>query len=493
MKLDVQTLRDRLNGWDDAGGPLYTTLADRLADLVAMGELPPGARLPSERALAAALGVSRGTVVAAYDRLRADGLAETRHGSGTVVRAEASPVTGPRESHVAAALASQGIWSGMLTGDDDTIDMRGAYWMGADDLPSDAFALDRGADAAELLAGHGYRPLGIPGLRAAIARRLSAAGLATEPEQVLVTSGAQQAITLVAELLVGPEDPVVLEELTFPGAIDAFVARQARVRTARLTPHGVDVGHLARVVADADPRVVYLVADCHNPTGTVLPAIARRRIAELTTRWSGVVVDDRTLSGMSLDGSGFPPPIGAFADDPAARIVTIGSMSKAFWGGLRVGWIRAPQRMLSRLARLKTADDLGTAAVSQLAAQRLIDRADEILPRRHAATVERFEVLTDALRRRLPEWEWTDPAGGLCLWVRLPGADSLTFATMAARHGVGVAPGPVSAPAGGWRDHLRLPFGQPPHVLGEAVDRLADAWDDYRHTVDRCDRVSVVV
>lgn len=492
--METTLLRDRLGEewFDDGGRPRYEALANRIADLVAAGELPAGERLPSERRLATAVGISRGTVIAAYEQLRSRGIVETRHGSGTIVRPGASPVSGARESHVASALAAEGIWSGVLS-PDDTLDLRGAYWIGTEDLPREAFALGAGDDGMALLDDHGYRPLGLPGLRDAVARHLSADGLETEPEQVLITSGAQQAITLVGELFVGPGDTVVTEELTFPGAIDAFVARQARLRTARLTPNGVDVGHLARVVSDADPRVVYLIPDCHNPTATVLPTLARRRLVELAEHWSGVLVDDRTLAGTTFTATPAPPPVAALADDPEARIVTIGSMSKAFWGGLRVGWIRAPRPMLSRLARLKTIDDLGTSALSQLAAQRLLERADEIGPRRVARTIERHDALTDALRSKLPDWEWQQPAGGLVLWVRLPGADSATFATVAARHGVGVAPGSVSAPAGGWRDHLRLPFGHRPEVLVEAVDRLAGAWEDYRHGADRCDRLDVVV
>lgn len=478
MLVSERELREALGDWASNDRPVYLALAERLAELAAQGRVPVGARLPAERRLALALNVSRGTVVAAYERLREQGIVRTRHGSGTVVDDGSVHLSGPRDAHLSATLARNTIFAGFLSDTGTIVDLRGAYWIGTEELPREAFTHPP-AELDLLLEDHGYQPAGLTALREAIAARLSATGLPTTAEQVLVTTGAQQAIMLIAELVLSPGDRALVEEFTFAGALDAFVSAEARVRTTPLGPKGVDPAALRDRIARIQPRLVYL-CPVHNPTGQVLPSLARRRVAEALAGWEGVLLEDLTLAETQVRGT-MPPPIASFMDDdPRTTVLTVGSLSKVMWGGLRVGWIRGPEPVIHRLARIKALVDLGTPLLDQAVAARLLADADEIRMRRVAGIQERCAVLADGLRRELPSWEFTEPEAGLCLWVRLPGgASAVEFAAVAMRHGVAVVPGGVSAPEGGGSDRLRIAFGQRPDLVEEGVRRLASAWREW--------------
>jgi DNA-binding transcriptional MocR family regulator len=187
-------------------------------------------------------------------------------------------------------------------------------------------------------------------------------------------------------------------------------------------------------------------------------------------------VEDESLVDIALEET---PPASIAALAPKAPVMSIGSLSKLFWGGLRIGWIRAPEPVLLRLAGLKVASDLGSAMLSQLVAVHLLERADEVRRLRRAQIAEQRDALARELSRRLPEWSWMLPAGGLSMWVRLPHGDASEFAQVALRHGVSLLAGPSVSPDGGHPQHLRLVYVHEPPVMAEAVERLAQAWDAY--------------
>lgn len=477
--MEAQTVRQALGQWENGEGALYEQLAAGLRTLVERGDLPPGIRLPPERRLAREVGVSRGTVVAALDLLRAAGLVRSRQGSGSVVVGAAPPVRHGGDL-VMSSMVALNVAAGRPAAD-GFIDLQPGAWASADGLPTDVF--EPGPDLDAVLATHGYAPAGLPMLRAAIANYLTEdRGLSTTPDQILVTTGGHQAIALLVRSVAGPGDSIALEALTYPGAKDIARATGARVVTARLSATGVDVADLESVVAAERPRLVYLVPTAHNPTGTVLPVEQRERLVAAAAAWDAIVIDDESLAETLHDGDA-PPPLAALARgaESVSRVFTVGSASKSFWGGLRVGWIRGPEPAIAALSRLKTVADLACPALSQVVTARLLERRHEILPRRRRTLAENFAAVAGALTDRLPEWRWQRPAGGLALWVQLPGTDAARFAEVALRHGVGVLPGTVSSAAGGAHDRLRLALGQPPEVLVEGVVRLADAWSVFRH------------
>jgi DNA-binding transcriptional MocR family regulator len=205
-----------------------------------------------------------------------------------------------------------------------------------------------------------------------------------------------------------------------------------------------------------------------------MPEAARRAVAELAEARGLAVVEDESLAELGFAADPPPPPIAAFAT--RVSVLTIGSMSKLYWGGLRVGWVRGPRALVERLTRLKVAADLSGSLISQALAARLLARRDEVVRARRRESRARFEFLARRLRESLPDWSWQEPLGGLTLWVRLPFPGSEELARVAARHGVAVVPGPVHSPSRRFPDRLRLPYVLDEALLAEGIARLARAW-----------------
>ena len=457
---------------------MYRRLADALRAAIDRGEIEAGARLPPERVLARQLAVSRTTVVQAYDVLRGDEWLESRQGSGTWVRrppaagaglAEWAPPGAPvlmkRDSIVAGLTARAG-----------TIDLTCACLPPLQGLV-EASLQGSAAALADATREHGYSVLGLPALRGAIARHLSRRGLATTESQVLVTSGAQQAIALVGALFLRRNDVALVESPTFLGALDALGTTGANLAALPVGTDGVRLDVLREAVRQRPARLVYLTPTFHNPTGGIVPEGARREIARLCADAHVPLVEDESLVDIALGDEPVPPSIAALS--PKAPVLSIGSMSKLCWGGLRIGWVRAPEPVVARLASLKVAADLGSAMLSQVVAVHLLERADEVRRLRRAQVVTQRDAMAGALERLLPDWSWSLPAGGLSMWARLPHGDASEFAQVAQRHGVSLLPGPSVSPDGGHPRHLRLVYVHEPDVIVESVKRLAQAWDAY--------------
>ena len=464
-----------LGEWTRGEGPLYERLGDAFRGAIERGDLAAGTRLPAQRVLARWLDVSRTTVAMAYDALAAEQWLESRQGSGTTVRRSPARTIATRGGAAAVLSARNVVFRGLVERSGAEIEFLGAH---LDGLPRIFGALwsEAGRDLARLARGHGYVPLGLPELRAAIAAHLERAGLPTKAEQVLVTSGAQQAIGLVASLLVESGDAVVMEDPTYPGAIDAFTSFGARLSGVPLGPEGLDEAALREALARTSPRIVYLVPTCHNPTGYVMSEPSRRGVMRAIEGSGAVVVDDMTLADLALETPA-PPPLAAFARE--ATVLTVGSLSKLFWGGLRVGWIRGSEPMITRLSRLKAVADLSGSMVSQAVALHVLARPQELPALRRRQIRVRLDHAARLLAKHLPEFAWRKPAGGLSIWLRIPAGDATALAALALRRGVAIVPGPVSSPEERWSDHLRLPFVSEPAAMEEGLRRLAAAWAEY--------------
>jgi DNA-binding transcriptional MocR family regulator len=463
-----------LGSWAQRPGPVYRRLAEGLKEAIERGELGASSRLPAERTLARLLAVSRTTVVAAYELLRQQRLVESRQGSGTRV-VGAARRAGPFREDAAGSFRRHPVYRRLIEGSGGTIEFLGAHLPACEEVRRDFPAPDRAA-LAELAKGPGYMPMGLPALRRAVAAHVTGWGLRTSEAQVLVTSGAQQAIGLAASLFLDRGDPVVVENPTYLGAIDIFTAQGARLCPVPLGPSGVDVEALRDLLLRVKPRLLYLMPTYQNPTGAVLSERDRRRVARLAEETGVPIVEDNTLADLSL-GPAPPPPIAAFAGK--TPVLTIGSMSKLFWGGLRMGWIRASEEVLARAAKLKIMADLGGSLIGQLAAARLLSEAAKVKQARRREIRERLDRLTRLLARHLPGWSWVPPAGGLSLWVKLPHGDASEFAQVALRHGVSVVPGPLASPDGGCTSHLRVPYVLEAEPMTEGVLRLSRAWAAY--------------
>jgi DNA-binding transcriptional MocR family regulator len=475
--MDAQELISHLGVWSAGPGPLQQKLARGLVDSIRKGAANPGVRLPSERSLAQALSISRTTVVAAYDALRESGWLESRSGSGTWVCESSRAIAAARGAAHANALAASPLL-GLLanTNNEDVLDFAMGSPLPLRDLALDVFTLPQDAYAA-LVHDHLYYPLGLPPARQAVAGYYCKAGLPTTPEQVLITNGGQHAIALCAALYLQRGDSVLVEDPAYYGALDAFRVAGARVSPLPLEAGGVSTGVLRdRIIATA-ARLVYLTPTFQNPTGAVMPTTARKEVARIASELGIPVIDDGVLAELVLDGP-TPPFIASYA--PSAPMLTIGSLSKLAWPGLRVGWVRAPEPIIERLARLKSANDLGSPLLTQAIAVRLLAAIDQIRLLRRRELRPRRDLMARLLRDSLPDWKFRLPAGGLFLWVKLPGGDSREFAQVALRHGVLILPGPAMSATEQHAPFVRLVFLAGDEVLRAGVRRLAAAWREYR-------------
>jgi DNA-binding transcriptional MocR family regulator len=315
-------------------------------------------------------------------------------------------------------------------------------------------------------------------LRQAVADRYSRRGLATSPDQIMVTNGAQHALALMLRLLAGPGDRVVIDHPTYPHAIDAIQRASCRPVPVGLPDQGWDVEGVAAALRQSGPRLAYFIADFHNPTGRWMAPETRAEIAAAAARARTTVIFDETLIDLWLDGPTRPY---AFTE-PEEGLVRLGSTGKSFWGGLRLGWIRADVQTVQALASRRASLDLGTALLEQLAAAHLIADDESALAVRRALLCERRAILLALVRERLPDWRVSSPPGGLSLWAELPAPVSTALAATSERFGVRLAAGPRFGVDGAFERFIRLPFTLSPEDLSGAVDRLALAYARLRPT-----------
>lgn len=461
---------DLLGDWTTRDGPLYQRLAGAMRQAVSDGSLTRGDRLPAERTLAAALSVSRSTVVAAYDALRESGDVVSRRGSGTRV-ADRPAARAGKDGRVRGGRANS-VFQRLVDRPEDPISLAQAAEPPPPEL-RDAVLAVVAHDLPALLADVGYHPAGLPALRAAVADHTSAQGLPTTPDQVLITTGAQQAIGLVAELYLQRGATVLVESPSWPGCLDVFRAHGAEVVGVPVDDDGIRPDRVADALRTYKPDLVYVMPTYHNPTGILTSTSRRRRLAELAADHDVPVLEDNAY-GPSGTGR-LPPPVGAFARD-RGEVLTVGSLAKTVWAGLRIGWLRAERATIDKLARRKALADMGSPVLDQAIAARLLPRLATIAADRAAAATESRTRLESLLHERLPTWQWHQPDGGSALWIALPDTDAAVFAQLALRHGVEVVPGRAMDPTGAHDAYIRLPFTFPADILTTLVDRLERAW-----------------
>ncbi|MBN6051778.1 PLP-dependent aminotransferase family protein, partial [Nonomuraea sp. RK-328] len=440
-----------LGPWRSGEASLSAALARAVREALLDGRVRAGSELPAERRLAAALGVSRGTVTAALDRLREAGWVRTRHGSASTVQ-------------VPAALAER-VAPLSATGDAGSlVDLRRAVPA----APHELYLKATGraiARAGPLLAEHGEPGPGIDELRAGLAARHSGEGLATRPEQILVTSGARAALTLLAAHF-RPRVAVV-EIPTYADALRILRVPGTRLVGCRVTADGWDMDQLRDAFAAARGHLAYLVPDFHNPTGALMPPQVRRDVAELAAEHGVTLVVDETMRDLDLRDQPSPEP-------RIRGALLVGSTSKSVWGGLRIGWIRAPASLIRRLQDHPLAGPLSAPPMQQLVAAELLADLEAVLGRRRAELRRQRDHLGDLLAGD-DRWSFTLPAGGLTLWLRLTTALAETVVERAAANGVALAAGPRFAADATLVHHLRVPYTPPPHVLEQIAAVLDDA------------------
>jgi 2-aminoadipate transaminase len=486
--------RDLVRG---GGVPLYRQIAEAIRTHILAGTLTTGIKLPSSRELAKGLRVHRRTVVAAFQLLEQGGLVRSGVGQGTFVAGRSAPggesvLRRPPESGGAGtrgySASSQGrpipddesgtlfSWEAFLRRPEGPADFwryvgregtaPGAIrFTGATADPAlfptddfrgvldDAFRL-YGSGALEYGPTEGYAPL-----REWVAERLRGRGVGVDPDEVMIVSGSQQGLDLVARLFLRDGDAVMVEEPGYPNGFRVFQAAGARVTGVPLDEGGLRLDLLERVARRDRPRLLYTMPIFQNPTGLSLATERTRPLLDLCGRLGLPVVEDQFDADLFYEGP-LPRPLKA-ADD-RGLVLLLGSFSKILFPGLRLGWLVVPRPLLPALHELKQMTDFSSGLLAQCAMDLYCRRGllDRHLERVRAIYGARLQVMLQALEGEFPpEVRWTRPRGGLTLWVSLPpGLDALDLWAQARREGVDFTPGPVFFPSGGGNGHFRLSY-----------------------------------
>ncbi len=437
-----------LAGWAHGPGSKAQRLATALEGALICGEI--AGPLPSERRLAAHLGLSRGTVAAAYGALKERRRLTSRPGGYT--RPDTENLKAPAR---AARLAARGTAPGTTLGtfvdpDPAAVDLSLAV-LG---VPGEARDTVRAAYrlAPELAAFTVAPPPGDPGLR----------------EQIIVTQGARQAIVLATMLAVQPGDRVACEYPIYAGALDIFRAHSAAI-------HGVtsfdDPDVLDTLERKPNFAMIYASSVYRNPSGSLIEPSTAARLARLARAHDILTVDDRALEHCGFD-SELIAPLAAY--DADAPILTLGSLDKTTGAGTRIGWIRAPRRLAGKIARLKALSDLGSPALTQGLAIALFEHLESIAVARRRELAERYAAATRVMAEVLPGWTHRAQRGGSSLWVDTQ-MDADAVVDAAAGAGVTLIGGRAFDPTGAAARHVRIALARSPDELTAGIQRVAAA------------------
>jgi DNA-binding transcriptional MocR family regulator len=449
-------------GWERGTGAKSKRLAAAIERALIAGAI--GGPLPSERRLAVQLGVSRGTVSAAYSELKERRLVSSRAGGYTQPDAESlkAPVR-------AARLAARGMAEGTILGtyvdrDPAALDLAFAF-LGVPEAVRDVVAHAHVAALADPPSVD-YIAAGRLDLRDRIAQSFCAQNIRTSAEQIIVTQGAYQGIVLATLLTLQPGDRVACESPVYAGALDTFRAQGAEMYDVGSYDRPGSIDALER---EPDIRMIYASSVYRNPTGTVMESGSAARLARLSDLRDIVLVDDRALEHCGFTSQAIPP-LAAYSE--GAPILTLGSLDKTTGAGTRIGWIRAPRSLASKVARLKALSDLASPWFSQSVALRLFEHLDVIARARQAELERRASALARALRAELPHWSWIMPRGGASIWADAA-TDADTLVARAAAVGVSLVAGGAFVPSGISGTHVRLAITQSESVAGIAITRVA--------------------
>ncbi len=472
--MDYSKLRVKRAG----GGPLYEQLVKALEGAVEAGELKNGERLPSERELAGRLKLSRTTVAGAYRELESRGLVRSHVGRGTFVCARPEPSDAPFawRGKVSASVARLGNSLSLRHLTKDVLNTKiisfAASSPSLECFPVEAYqraterVLHRSRDAAL-----GLSPTeGQPRLRELVAARFK-----TRAERVLILSGSQQGLDLVARCLLDPGDSVVMDRPGYVGAIQTF--RAAGANLVGWDVLRADLGELEDLVMRYRPKLIYTDPTFQNPTGRVLPLRERQELLKLAARYRVPIIEDNPWQETYLDA---PPPPTLYHLDTHNIVIHLSTFSKIFAPGLRIGWLVASEYIVDQLASIKQYEDVSSEGLTQLVLAELLQGGlfDDHLAGLRKEHAGKRDLMIKALRRHVPPraFEFNTPRGGLHLWGRLnEGVSARQLLRQTLAKGVAFAPGEMFYSDGGGRHELRLCFTSVAAVkIEEGVKRLAE-------------------
>jgi DNA-binding transcriptional MocR family regulator len=469
----------------DSEQSISTQIADVVRTAIEQGDLPPGAKLPTTRALAEAAAVNHLTAVRVYRRLAAEGFVTAARGRGTFVR-QAPPLASRadgRWQHAVLPDAERSYVSQVIAAtwqpsvDEDHINLA-TGWASAElhpvrELATISAEVFSDLGAAAVMYGD---PDGVWALREEVARRGVPAGFATDPDEIVITTGGRQAIDLVCRAILRPGDLAVTESPTFSGALVSMQQTGARVLGVPYDEQGIDVDALEAILARHEVKLVLVQSGSQNPTGQDMSAERAQRLLALARERSFFILEDGVYCTVRF-GSPEPSRLRLGAPD---HVVYVDSLSKTIGGGLRVGWVAAEGEIRRRLTDLKLSTDYHSAVLPQHLAQRWLASGahDEHLRRINVIYARRCEAMLESLERRLgDEVMVIPPKGGHHVWVTFRGAvDERLLFTESLRHGLSFTPGGATTVQSDGISGLRLSFSLlDEQRIDEGVRRLAVA------------------
>ena len=466
---------------------LHRQIRRKLQELILSGVLPPGARLPSTRELARSLEVNRSTVVAAYRQLWSEGLVEGRRGGGTVVSASEQIDAIPRIQ--AEPLSWEEQYSKTLTPYDPELftDQPSSHEQGVirlcpgnppDDLfPAEAFRrLASSISLEELSSLRWGTAQGMIELRQAISERLVLEGIDAAPSQILVVTGGQQAIYLIARSLLRPGDIVATEMPTYLGAQYVFQTCEARIAAIPVEEGGLRLDILEGILKRQHPKLIFVCPTFHNPTTATMSLDQRKSLITLAHRYQVPILEFDPYSPFRFEGEPLPT---LRALDTQNHVLYVFAAATTLFPGLRVAWLVIPPRVRHTLVPLKWVVDTGIGALGQWAVHKLLPGDEARLGSLRIRFASRRDAMCDALEARCHGLlDWTKPEGGFFVWAQLKkGLLTERVQEEALAEGVRFLSGSSFYHEGiGGRRHMRLDYvGLSEERIEEAVRRLGDA------------------
>jgi DNA-binding transcriptional MocR family regulator len=449
----------------DRGETLIATVMTAIRQRISTRSLAPYARLPSIRAFAATMRVSKSTVVEAYERLAADGVIRSRPGSGFYV---AAPMVSPSRAEIGPRLdrAVDPLWISRQSLETDATMLKpGCGWLPASWMPQPGIrrALRTLSRADGVSLADYAAPLGLPALRELLARRMSAHGIDASPDQIILTESGTQSLDLVCRLLVEPGDVVLVDDPCYFNFHALLRAHRATVVGVPYTPTGPDVEQFARALAEHRPRLYITNSAVHNPTGATLSPVTAHRLLTLAGQADLTIVEDDIFADFEVTPA---PRLAAF--DGLDRVVHVSSFSKTLSASVRCGVIAARPEWIDGLVDLKIATSFGGG---QLSAELVLALLKDGTYRKHMEALRRrlarAMVETTARLTALGVEPWLMPRAGMFLWCSLPdGIDAADVARRALSSRVVLAPGTVFSTSQAASRFLRF------NVAQSADDRI---------------------
>ena len=455
--------------------PIYTQIRNQLRAMIFNGSLPAGSLLPPERKLAESLGVNRSTVLTAYRELKADGLADSHVGKGTIVLSAMTEVSEMHSEFEQPLYMQYFSQTSERTSDPflrDLLEMANrndviSFAAGISAIETDPVEAFEGLEK-ELLEQPGHAALkhtpteGFWSLRERISDLMQKRGINSPPEEILVLSGSQQGIEIAARVFIDPGDVVIVEEPSFFSALQIFNTAGARIVGVPVDEQGMRVDILEQLLQRYKPKLIYTMPTYQNPSGISMSLERRKKLLELAYRKKILIMEDDPYGEITYEGVKKPT---LKELDQYGYVIYLSTFSKILFPGIRIGWMAAPKPIIHRFAMFKQLQDLHANSISQWIVERFLvsGRFEGHVKKLCDEYRIKRDIMLDALLEKpVDGMEWVKPSGGFYVWCKLPeGIPHMTLLVNASEKGVTYIPGTAFYLNGRGGQYMRLNFTYP--------------------------------